>query len=130
MRTKALDQHIGRNVRVALWDAHITQRQLADRLRVDETIVSKMLRGNRAWSISDLIETADAVGVPVADLLPEAMRQNLVSVTSGDPDSVTRGRSGTGWFRSNRAKPHRPPHHGALFPPGSPVRVTLLRPTG
>jgi transcriptional regulator with XRE-family HTH domain len=112
MRTKELDQHIGRKVRLALWDSRITQRQLAERLGVDETIVSKMLRGNRSWSISDLIETAEVVGVPVADLLPEGMRQGLVSVASGGPDSVSGGGRSTGWFHVKRAKRWPLHHHG------------------
>jgi transcriptional regulator with XRE-family HTH domain len=125
-----LNEYIGRAVRHELWERRITQRALADALGVNESAVSRLLRGGRKWEVSEVLIAAEVLGVAVSDLLPEGMRQNLVSVTSGDPDSVTRGIRDPGWFRSKRAKPRRTPHHGALFPPGSPDRVTLLRPTG
>ena len=108
-----LNAYIGRAVHAQLWERRITQRALADALGLNESAVSRLLRGGRRWEVSDVLIAAEVLGVGVADLLPEGKRQHLVSVTSGGPDSVTGGGRSTGWFHSRRAK-RRPLHHGGL----------------
>ena len=109
---------LGDRMGKALDHAGIGMQEMADYLGVSRTSVSNWVHGRVSPSRQTLMLWALRTGV------------DLVWITSGDPDSVTRGHIGTGWFRRKAAKRHRPPHHGALFPSGSPERVTLLRPTG
>jgi transcriptional regulator with XRE-family HTH domain len=106
-------------------DLGLDQQQMAERLGIARQSVSNYERGHTRPLRLILRQWALATGVPEWWL-----RSGDVSLGSGTYDSVTRGRPGTGWFRRKAAKPRRPPHHGALFPAGSPNRVTLLRPTG
>jgi transcriptional regulator with XRE-family HTH domain len=104
------DHFLG-EVRAEIARRRIRQTSLATRMGMHQQHLSARLSGHTPFKFVELIRLAEALDIPLA---------KLVSFADDSP----------GWFRSNRAKPHRPPHHGALFPPGSPVRVTLLRPTG
>jgi transcriptional regulator with XRE-family HTH domain len=111
---------LGDRMSKALDDAGISRGEMARYLDVDRNTVGNYIHGRTRPNHRTLMLWALRTGV------------DLVWITSGDPDSVTRGHSVPRWFRGKAAKPHRPrpPHHGALFPSGSPDRVTLLRPTG
>lgn len=54
---------------------HLTQADLAERLSCDTALVSRYERGLNAPSVEQLINIADALNIPVADLLPSP--QNL-----------------------------------------------------
>lgn len=85
---ESLDQHIGRTVHGILWERRITQRRLAAELGLDETMVSKMLRGVRSWSIAELLRTAAFLELPVTDLLPSgAWTADPIQATARYPDS-------------------------------------------
>lgn len=111
---------VGDRMAKALDVAGISRQEMADYLGVDRNTVGNYLHGRTKPNRRTLLLWASATGV------------DLVWITSGGADSVTRGRNLTGWLRGQRAKPKRRPHHGAAFPAPreSPERVTVLRPTG
>jgi transcriptional regulator with XRE-family HTH domain len=98
----------------------MTQVALAARLGQNQPWLNRRLMGHTPMTVPELESVAAALDLTLTE---------LVSLADRNAPVLPRDRS-TGWFRSKRAKPRRTPHHGALFPPGSPDRVTLLRPTG
>ena len=71
---------VGERVHALMWSGRRTQKQLAAILGIDQSAVSARLRGKTEWSVVDLIVTAEWLGVPPADLLPN------VEVSPGDDD--------------------------------------------
>lgn len=67
--TSGLDALIGRRVHTAMWDAHVTQTDLARALGVDQGSISRRLRGRIAWKVADIHTAARLCGVTVEDLL-------------------------------------------------------------
>lgn len=65
-----LDAAIGERVRISMWRARITQKQLADALNVDQAAVSRRLRGRTPWKVTDISAAAALLGISVDDLLP------------------------------------------------------------
>jgi len=46
-----------------------SRRMLSKQLSISEDMLSKLLRGERSWKIAHLIQIADALGVPLKELL-------------------------------------------------------------
>jgi len=46
-----------------------TRRQLARQMEIGEDMLSKLLRGDRAWKLVHLLQVATAFGVPIRELL-------------------------------------------------------------
>src|SRR6266498_794804 len=63
------DEALGRIIHVAMWERRITQAVLAAKLGIDQTTVSKKLHGLRPWSVKELIDVADFLGMDARDLL-------------------------------------------------------------
>jgi transcriptional regulator with XRE-family HTH domain len=62
---------VGGNVRAELARAGQTQAWLAGVLGLSQQQASERLRGKVAFRVDELIKVADALGVPVAALMPE-----------------------------------------------------------
>ena len=65
------DAKVGRRVHQLMWDRHLTNRALAARLGLDESALSRKMRGGRKWTVDELLDLSAIFDVPVADLLPE-----------------------------------------------------------
>ncbi len=63
------DEALGRIIHVAMWERRITQAVLAAKLGIDQTTVSKKLHGLRPWSVKELLDVADFLGMDARDLL-------------------------------------------------------------
>ncbi|GIJ10769.1 helix-turn-helix domain-containing protein [Micromonospora andamanensis] len=61
---------ISSEVRAELARQRRPQREIADRLGISIQQVSLRLRGEVEWRVSELIQVADLLGVPVAQFLP------------------------------------------------------------
>lgn len=65
-----LDELTGHRLRVATVEAKLTQRQLADLTGFALNTVSRHMRGETPMSVAQLVRYANALGVPMASLLP------------------------------------------------------------
>jgi transcriptional regulator with XRE-family HTH domain len=60
---------IGIQIRVARKTASLTQQQLAERIDRDVKSISRWENGHRPPDLNELLLLADAIGVPLADLV-------------------------------------------------------------
>jgi len=65
------DLEIGRRVHMLMWDRQIKQTTLAPMLGIEQSALSKKLRGQRGWSVDELITLADVLHTSVAYLFGE-----------------------------------------------------------
>lgn len=61
--------HIGQGIQAARSHAGLTQAELAHRVGVAKVTISHWETGHRTPSMDSLLRTADALGVPVANLV-------------------------------------------------------------
>lgn len=54
-----------------MWDRRISGRSMAGHLGIDESTMARKLRGNRKWTLDEVLTVARVLDVPVAVLLPE-----------------------------------------------------------
>ena len=62
-------KQFGRNLHVARWEAGITQGDLAARVFIDRSALSRLEQGRRLPRLDQIVRLADAIGVQVHDLL-------------------------------------------------------------
>ncbi|WP_405391036.1 helix-turn-helix transcriptional regulator [Streptomyces sp. NBC_01102] len=60
---------IGDHIRTARETAGLTQQQVAERISMDRSTYNRIEQGHAAALIDSLIRIADAIGVPLADLV-------------------------------------------------------------
>lgn len=60
---------IGDHIRQARLHANLTQEQLAELAGIDRQAISRIELGHQSALIDNLIRIADALGVPLADLV-------------------------------------------------------------
>lgn len=77
---------IGERVHQCMWRERIPQRKVAEVLDIHQASLSKKLRGERNWTMDELLAVARFLDVPVTDLLPAA---------DYEPVPVGRGRGRT-----------------------------------
>jgi transcriptional regulator with XRE-family HTH domain len=65
----SLDEVVGERVHMLMWKAKITQTAMARQMGVDQSALSKRIRGERGWSLDDVEAAASILGVSVANLL-------------------------------------------------------------
>lgn len=70
-RVHARRRAIGDRIRQARLHANLTQEQVSLRTGIRISTVSEIENGHRAALIDSLIRIADAIGVPLADLVRE-----------------------------------------------------------
>ena len=61
----------GRNVRAEMARAGVSQIDLAERVGLSQSGLSKRLRGDVPFDVNELDAIATALGVPVVSLLPQ-----------------------------------------------------------
>lgn len=69
-RTDA-DTLIGERIHQLMFRRRVTQTQLAAEMLLTQSALSKKLRGNSKWSVTDLIYAAQALDVGLMDLMHE-----------------------------------------------------------
>lgn len=69
--TTTTDVELGRSIHYAMWDRQVTQVQLAARLDIDQSTLSKKLRGRIIWTVADLLSVAAALHVDPSTFLPK-----------------------------------------------------------
>lgn len=60
---------IGDQIRAARRDANLTQEKLAELAGLDRQSINRIEQGHQAAIIDNLIRIADALGVPLSDLV-------------------------------------------------------------
>ena len=65
------DEAIGQRVHQILWTRRIRQSDVCLALGVSRPTMSKRLRGERPWTVDELLALAAYLRVPITDLLPE-----------------------------------------------------------
>jgi len=76
------DEAFGRVIHMAMFDRRISQTKLAASLGISQSTLSKRLRGERPWSLTDTIQVADALRMDLRDLLGDMW---------GDPGTPSTG---------------------------------------
>ncbi|MGW4051509.1 helix-turn-helix domain-containing protein [Streptomyces sp. NPDC004779] len=69
-------QALGRRVRDARLYADLTQEGLAARAEIDRSTIQRIEGGQNDAKFSHLLRVADALGVPVRDLMPDTPPAN------------------------------------------------------
>ena len=72
---------VGELVHQHMWRGKITQTQVAQALGVGQPAIARKLRGERPFTIDELLSVADYLDLPVTELLP-----NDGSPHQGGPD--------------------------------------------
>jgi len=81
-----LNSYISARVRKWLDDLDMTVHALARKAKLDHGNLSRMVKGERGWTLGNLEQVALALGVPIAEILQEARPVPLVAtitVTEG-----------------------------------------------
>lgn len=60
---------VGDNIQRLLDQRGMTQQSLAETLGISKQVVNKIVKGNKAINVKEITEIAQALGVPVDDLL-------------------------------------------------------------
>ncbi|WP_425574522.1 helix-turn-helix domain-containing protein [Nesterenkonia halobia] len=68
-----LDAHVGAEIRSWLGRRGLPQRRLAEVLNITQGNVSQRLRGNRSFTIAELMQIATFLDVSLADLLGSSL---------------------------------------------------------
>ncbi len=67
----SLDTLVGRKVHMMMWDRRISQTALGRQVGIDQSSLSKRLRGERNWTLDDLRAVATVLGTSIAYLVGE-----------------------------------------------------------
>ena len=65
------DAEVGRAVHMLMWDRQVKQAELSKRLGIQQSALSKKLRGHRPWTVDELIVTAAFLQTSVGYLVGE-----------------------------------------------------------
>ena len=68
---KRADADVGRTVHMLMWDRQVKQTDLAARLGIQQSALSKKLRGHRPWSVDEMLIVARELKTTVAYLVGE-----------------------------------------------------------
>jgi transcriptional regulator with XRE-family HTH domain len=113
-RTATLSQLVGKRIKLKLFLAEMSGRELATKLGVSPSWVSYRLSGKQEIGVNDLLRIAVALGVELHDLMPSADEIAAALPVINDP------RSGSG--RLSRTDEPKPGHHVAPRPFSQPRR--------
>ncbi|MEA1796717.1 helix-turn-helix domain-containing protein [Rhodococcus qingshengii] len=62
---------VGELIHTTMWKKKLTQTDVADRLGITQSTLSRKIRGYRSIEIGELARIASALGVPITDLIPD-----------------------------------------------------------
>lgn len=60
---------LGARIRAARLAAHLTQQQVAERIEMDRATYNRIENGRSSAMFDSLVRIADAIGVPLSDLV-------------------------------------------------------------
>lgn len=80
MRDRALREHIGMEVKVAMLRAGVSQEEFAKVLGCAKSTLSAKLTGKVAFTTDDLWPICTQLGLDIVDLFPEDPRTDRVGV--------------------------------------------------
>ena len=66
-----VDEQVGERVHQAMWRQRLQQSEVAPALGITQSTLSRKIRGQRTWSVEDLLRVAGALNVDPSDLLPD-----------------------------------------------------------
>ena len=72
---ESADAAVGRRVHMLMWDRQLTQTALAPRLGIEQSALSKKLRGQRGWSVDELLAVAAYLQTSVSYLVGETREE-------------------------------------------------------
>ena len=106
--TGTVDEQIGALVHQLMWQNRMTQRDMADRLGIQQSAMSRKLRGGRPWLAAEVATVAGALGVSPGELYPSV--QPIEPLPSGPQasggDTSTTRRNYTGDGDAVLVRPH------------------------
>lgn len=65
------DAEVGRRVHMIMWDRQLKQTELGPRIGMEQSTLSKKLRGLRPWSLEEVVTVARELHTSVAYLIGE-----------------------------------------------------------
>lgn len=85
---------VGELIHTAMWKKKLTQTDVAERLGINQSTLSRKIRGYRPIEIGELARIAAVLDVPIGDLVPnvelvamaDSLTQYYLTVKSGRPD--------------------------------------------
>lgn len=66
------DEYVGERVNQLLWRNKMTKRDLGSVLGLEGQSIGRKMRGERTWTLDELLLVARHFGVPLSDLVPPA----------------------------------------------------------
>ena len=67
------DAQVARNVRILMAANDLTQSEVADRIGMDYSSMSRAMRGHRHWKLQELHRIAEVLGVTICTLFEEEL---------------------------------------------------------
>jgi DNA-binding XRE family transcriptional regulator len=68
-----VDAEVGKSLHLVMWQRGITQEWLARELGVNQSTMSRKIKGRAPWTLAEVYIVARALDLNVRDLLPEGM---------------------------------------------------------
>ena len=120
-RTATLSQLVGKRIKLKLFLAEMSGRDLAAKLGVSASWVSYRLSGKQEIGVDDLLRIADVLGVGVHDLLPTP--EEVATATRGGDRDLKEG-----YGRLGRSADVTAARHVSPRPFGQSARSDSSRP--
>jgi transcriptional regulator with XRE-family HTH domain len=86
MDMSAIDAAIGERVHTLMWRVKVPQTELAAELGIDQSALSRRLRGRTSWKATELLYIAERLNVTLESLLPS--REEIAALIERTPAAV------------------------------------------
>ena len=70
--TSDVNREVGRRVHMLMWDAHMTQTTMGPMIGLQQSALSKKLKGERGWNLAELLMIGQIFGVSISYLVGES----------------------------------------------------------
>ena len=67
-----INREVGRRIHMLMWDAHMTQTNLAPKIGLQQSALSKKLKGARGWDLAELMMIGRVFDVSIGYLVGES----------------------------------------------------------
>lgn len=102
-----VDEVVGERVHQIMWRKRLQQIDVAPAAGMDQSGLSKRIRGKRAWSVEDIIRIAAALDVDPTELIADITPANGIEI--GDTRRATRhGRAASYGYHRRTTRRHHP----------------------